>query len=128
MSTVVDELHLLQVQRLQNLLTGPVYHLQLLVAVHQHQGATVDPLQKQRPRPGPVTGLIEHLGANNVRWNRLASFTVECNRVEESTRTMSEDCYITNCTCTDIKSTRLQAIRTKDTSRSVLLAECLHSD
>lgn len=44
MSTVVDELHLLQVQSLQNLLAGPVHHLQLLVAVHQDQGATVDPL------------------------------------------------------------------------------------
>lgn len=46
-STVVDELHLLQVQSLQNLLAGPVHHLQLLVAVHQDQGATVDPLRGQ---------------------------------------------------------------------------------
>lgn len=50
MPTVVDQLHLLQVQSLQNLLAGPVHHLQLLVAVHQDQGATVDPL-RGRGRP-----------------------------------------------------------------------------
>lgn len=44
MPAAVDQLNLLQVHRLQDLLAGPVHHLQLLVAVHQHQGTTVDPL------------------------------------------------------------------------------------
>lgn len=44
MSAVIDQLHLLQVQSLQNLLTGPVHHLQLFMAVYQEQGPTVYPL------------------------------------------------------------------------------------
>lgn len=53
MSAVIDQLHLLQVQCLQHLLTGPVHHLQLLTAVHQEQRTTVDPLQGQRTKFTP---------------------------------------------------------------------------
>lgn len=45
MPAIVDQLDLLQIQRLQNLLTGSVHNVQLLVAVHQNQGPTADPLQ-----------------------------------------------------------------------------------
>lgn len=44
MSAVIDQLHLLQVQSLQNLLTGPVHNLQLFVAVNQDQCTTINPL------------------------------------------------------------------------------------
>lgn len=44
MSAVIDQLHLLQIQSLQNLLTGPVHHLKLFMAVYQEQGPTVNPL------------------------------------------------------------------------------------
>ncbi|TNN63969.1 hypothetical protein EYF80_025811 [Liparis tanakae] len=37
MSAAIDQLHLLQVQSLQNLLTGPVHDLQLFMAVHENQ-------------------------------------------------------------------------------------------
>lgn len=47
MSAVVDQLHLLQVQSLQNLLTGPVHDLQLFMAVYQDQRTTVNPLQRR---------------------------------------------------------------------------------
>lgn len=48
MSAVIHQLHLLQVQSLQNLLTGPVHDVQFFMAVHQDQCASVDPLQRHR--------------------------------------------------------------------------------
>lgn len=48
MSAVVNQLHLLQVQSLQHLLTGPVHNMKLFMAVDQDQCTTVDPLQRRK--------------------------------------------------------------------------------
>lgn len=47
MSAVINQLHLFQVQGLQNLLTGSVHHLQLFMAVHPDQRAAVNPLRRE---------------------------------------------------------------------------------
>lgn len=87
MSAVIDQLHLLQVQSLQHLLTGSVHHLQLLVAVHQDQSATVDPLQRntedtsegRHQRQGPGEGaswaLTLRLMMSQLRWSCLCLMT-----------------------------------------------------
>lgn len=57
MSAVIDQLHLLQVQSLQNLLARPVHHVQLFMAVHQDQRTTVNPLQKHKGTDSNRTSL-----------------------------------------------------------------------
>lgn len=47
MSAVINQLHLFQVEGLQNLLTGSVHNLQFFMAVHQNQRAAVDPLWRK---------------------------------------------------------------------------------
>lgn len=68
MSAVVNQLHLLQVQGLQNLLAGSVHHLQLLMAVHQDQRAAVNPLRTKKSTIFSLCSTALHVWLQCVNW------------------------------------------------------------
>lgn len=57
MSAVINQLHLFQVEGLQNLLTGSVHDLQFFMAVYQDQRAAVNPLCRKKKKKSTIFSL-----------------------------------------------------------------------